>query len=180
MAVRFTRDFGKANVMIANGHTYADEIMTLVILDKSFSGDIIVYRDPDEDEGIFVVFFDLPCVKSLSKYDKHNACRSNGVEYSSCGLAWLLYGERVLGSTRDWKSVWNAVDRDFIQEIDRMSNLQFGPDGEMPCFGKTLSERIFALNHEYPYEERGKAYKEAVSICEEELNLAIAMARANV
>ncbi len=173
MSVSFTSEFGKANVMVASGHAYADEIMTMVILDKSQSEDIVVYRDPDEDEGIFVCFLDQPCARSLSKYDNRILCRPNGVKYSSCGIAWMLYGRDVVKRFPHSEAIWKAVDEGLIQEIDRVSNLQFDSDEDMPCFGKTFSEKVFALNQKYPYEQREFAYEEAVNLCVAKLNQAI-------
>ena len=173
MSVSFTSEFGKANVMVAEGHAYADEIMTMVILDKSQTKDIVVYLDPEEDEGIFVSFLDQPCARSLSKYDNRKLCRPNGVKYSSCGIAWMLYGREVVKRFPKSEEVWRAVDEGLIQEIDRVSNLQFDSEEEMPCFGKTFSEKVFALNQKYPYEKRELAYEEAVELCTAKLNQAI-------
>ena len=172
--VRFTTKTDEANLFVSDGHAYADELMAMVILEKAEKKDIVVCRMGYE-EGMFAYDMGIKLV-SLSKYDLKPRFRSNRIEFSVCGIIWDEFGRNIFGKNKRAEDMWQYVDEHIIQEIDRFSTLHNIGRRDMvgiPCDGKSLAERVFNLNHKYPYDERINAYKEGVEICESELESSI-------
>ncbi len=174
MAVKFTRNFSEANLVVAEGHAYADECLAMVILSKVTIVDLLVFLDRECDEGDFFYQISKSRYVNYSKYDYYNTkVRKNGVKYSTCGIVWRIYGRKYISKFDNVdadkiEEIWEKIDVNFIQQIDRISNLQFLGDNEI-CHGKSFSEFIFNLNYAYPFEERIKAYEEAICLCEKRL-----------
>ncbi len=172
--IRFTHEIDDCNLIVSNGHVYADEIMAMVIISKAIDRDLVVYLDSFRLEGDFLFANENMRFLNYSKYDNVSA-RSNGIRYSTCGLVWKEYGKKLLKELDDVDDIWLTIDQGIIQAIDRASNF-YCSDNVDNCYRSDLWGQVFDINHEFPVFQRDKAYEKAVKVCEARLDQEITRA----
>lgn len=114
----------KTKVITHSGRFHADEVFSCAALSIFHDGDIEIVRSRDpkvwETGDILVdVGGEYDGVK---KFDHHQAggagSRDNGIPYSSFGLVWKQYGEKLSGSAE----VAQSIDERLVQPIDAGDN----------------------------------------------------------
>lgn len=112
-----------ADAITHSGNFHADEIFATVILARIFEkeGKILhVYRINDFKGNVppNVIVYDI----GGGEYDHHqiggNGIRKNGIPYSSFGLIWKTFGEKLVTE----RSVWTTIDKQLVQGIDAIDN----------------------------------------------------------
>jgi len=112
-----------ADAITHSGNFHADEIFATVILARVFEkeGKVLhVYRINDLKGHIppHVIVYDI----GGGKYDHHqiggNGTRKNGIPYSSFGLIWKEFGEKLVTE----HSIWTTIDKQLVQGIDAIDN----------------------------------------------------------
>src|SRR3989344_6047926 len=111
-----------------NGSFHSDDIfatamLSLMLERKNENFEIIRTRDPKTiEKGDYV--YDVGGVydKKMNRFDHHQKGgaekRENGIEYSSVGLVWKKFGEKLCGSLKTAK----IIDRRLVSPIDAADN----------------------------------------------------------
>jgi uncharacterized UPF0160 family protein len=111
----------KIKVAVHSGAFHPDDVFSVALLSILFDGKIKVFRTRDEKVyGTCDFVVDVGLVHDVTgkKFDHHQeggaGKRPNGISYSSFGLLWSTYGEKVCNS----KKVADIVDHTLVQIID--------------------------------------------------------------
>ena len=103
----------------SNFHT--DDVFAVAVLDILLKGDIEVIRTLDKDvinTADFVVDIGLVYDPEKNRFDHHQeggaGFRDNKIAYSSFGLLWKTYGEKICGS----KKIADILDKKLVTIID--------------------------------------------------------------
>lgn len=123
--VKVVNNYLDANCITHSGTMHADEVFSTAFLDL-FKGDVRVFRTSSIDslkipDDVFV--YDI----GRGKFDHHQndaLKREDGITYCSFGLLWKEFGKQFLKEygIELVDEVWNAVDKDFVEEIDADDN----------------------------------------------------------
>ncbi len=118
----------KIKLVTHNGSFHADDIFacaTLSIMLESEGREFEVIRTRDEgiiNTGDYV--FDVGSVydASINRFDHHQmggaGARENTIPYSSFGLIWKHYGEKIAGSPK----AQMMIDKNLVQPVDAFDN----------------------------------------------------------
>ena len=116
----------KIKLVTHDNRFHADDVLataTLLILLGEKNCEVIRTRDDEViKKGDYV--YDVGCVydPSINRFDHHQdgikEKRENGLPYSSFGLVWEKFGEKICGS----KSIADFIDRNIVQSIDALDN----------------------------------------------------------
>lgn len=123
--VKVVNNYLDANCITHSGTMHADEVFSTAFLDL-FKGDVRVFRTSSIDslkipDDVFV--YDI----GRGKFDHHQndaLKREDGITYCSFGLLWKEFGKQFLKEygIELVDEVWNAVDKDLVEEIDADDN----------------------------------------------------------
>lgn len=118
-----------------SGIFHSDDVTAVALFcinNSDFSIHVIRSREP-KDLSKCNLLVDV----GAGKYDHHqiggNGCRDNGIPYASAGLYWKYHGKEIIEklainvfkitlSKREINSIFNSLDHDIIQEIDKSDN----------------------------------------------------------
>ena len=139
--------FKKKKILIThNGSFHADDLFATATLSILNEGNVKIVRTRDQKviaTGDYV--YDVGGIydEKLNHFDHHQkggaGKRENGIPYSSFGLVWKTYGEKLCDS----KEVADKIDHKIVQPIDALDN---GVDISLPKFDGVFSygaEQIF-------------------------------------
>ncbi|MGB8815943.1 MAG: MYG1 family protein [Minisyncoccia bacterium] len=111
----------KTSVATHSGNFHPDDVFSVALLSIFFSGKIKIIRTRDINiysKADFVLDIGSEYNPKNKKYDHHqeggSGKRMNGISYSTFGLLWKDFGERVCGS----KKVADVLDIKLVQVID--------------------------------------------------------------
>jgi uncharacterized UPF0160 family protein len=119
--------FFKKKIVVAthNGDFHPDDSFCIAALSILYQGNIKIVRTRDEkiiSKADFVVDVGLEYDSSKNRFDHHQeggaGKRENGIPYSTFGILWKEYGERICGS----KKVADILDRELVEVIDADDN----------------------------------------------------------
>ncbi len=123
--VKVVNNYLDANCITHSGTMHADEVFSTAFLEL-FKGDVRVFRTSSIDslkipDDVFV--YDI----GRGKFDHHQndaLKREDGITYCSFGLLWKEFGKQFLKEygIELVDEVWNAVDKDLVEEIDADDN----------------------------------------------------------
>lgn len=127
--------FKKKKICVTHDGTFhTDDLFATAVLDVLNNGNIKVIRTRDPKiilKGDYVYDVGGEYNPENDKFDHHQkggaGSRENGIAYSSLGLIWQKYGEKICGS----KEVFLELDRKIVQPIDAIDN---GIDLARPIF----------------------------------------------
>lgn len=171
-AVRFVYMTKKPLVITHNGRFHADEIFAVATLHIFFNGNYKLVRTRDENlisEADYVVDVGQIYDSDKNRYDHHqkdaSAPRENGVPYSSLGLVWKRFGEKVCGH----KEIADIIERQLVWGIDM---LDCGMDicqkvhEEVEPFsvGDIFSTFRLSWNEEHSQEREDERFGEVLSL----------------
>lgn len=151
--------FNKKKILVThNGTFHSDDLFTTAALSIIFNGNIKVIRtrDPRLIESADVVY-DVGGVydPKTNRFDHHQkeggGIRPNGIPFSSFGLVWKTYGEKICND----KEVADKIDQKIVQPIDARDN---GVDISKPIFDGVVSyeaDQVF-LNYKPTWKEYNK------------------------
>ena len=117
--------FGKKIVCVHSGAFHPDDVTAVAIIELFLGTPVKVFRSRDPQiwaKSDYV--FDVGGVydPARGRFDHHQPefaeKRANGIGYSSAGLAWKHFGEKVAGS----HDVWQRIDEKIIQPLDAEDN----------------------------------------------------------
>lgn len=123
-------------VVTHNGNFHTDEVFASAVLSLLNNGNIEVERSRDPlvwAIGDYVVDVGGIYDPSIGRFDHHQqggaGARANGIPYSSFGLVWKEYGEKISGSAY----VARVLDERIVQPVDAGDNgfETFGVRGEV-------------------------------------------------
>jgi uncharacterized UPF0160 family protein len=111
----------KIKIVTHSGGFHADDTFAVAVLSIAFDGNIEIVRTRDPeiiDSAEVVVDVGGLYDSGKNRFDHHQTggagIRENGVWFSSIGLVWQKFGEKVTGS----KKAADIIDRKIIQFID--------------------------------------------------------------
>lgn len=145
MNIEITDDVRMANAITHRGCFHADEIFATIILilllKKVVLARISSISELPPKLPLHPIIYDI----GHGVFDHHqiggNGQRENGIRYSSFGLIWKAYGERVLMehyncSSYDASILADMIDKEFVQGIDASDNGQIQKHGlSIPIMG---------------------------------------------
>lgn len=118
--------FKKKKICVThNSSFHADDLFATATLSILNNGNIKIIRTRDEEwfkKGDYV--YDVGGIYNpeIDKFDHHQeggaGNRENGIPYSSFGLVWKKYGEKICGSIE----VAQKIDTKLVQSIDAFDN----------------------------------------------------------
>jgi uncharacterized UPF0160 family protein len=115
--------FFKKKIVVAthNGDFHPDDVFAVALLSILYKGNIKVVRTRDEkiiSKADFVVDIGFEHDPIKNKFDHHQeggaGKRENGISYSTFGILWKEYGEKVCGSRR----TADIIDKKLVEVID--------------------------------------------------------------
>jgi uncharacterized UPF0160 family protein len=115
----------KIKVVVHNGKFHPDDVAAVAILSIYLNKPIKIFRSRDpkvwaEADYVFDVGGEFK--PEENKFDHHQeggaGVRPNGIKYSSAGLVWKHFGEKVAGSPE----IWKKIEEKIIQPIDADDN----------------------------------------------------------
>lgn len=171
----------KIKVAVHDGSFHTDDVFAVAILSLYIKKPLDIFRTRDHTilekmDYVFDVGGEYDPEKKI--FDHHqagwNEKRKNGIVYSSAGLAWKEFGEKITGS----QDIADQIDKKIIQGIDADDNgidlYQYNFPGVKEY---AFSDYIYSLNPTY-YEKSEdtldifkKAVKEARKILEREIKV---------
>jgi uncharacterized UPF0160 family protein len=118
--------FKKKKILVThNGAFHADDIFATAVVSIVFSGNIKVIRTRDQRVIAKAdVVYDVGGIYDEEKnlFDHHQVggagARENGIPYSSFGLIWKKYGEKICGD----KELAKKIDNKLVEPIDANDN----------------------------------------------------------
>lgn len=168
-------------IITHSGNFHADEVFACAVLSILNNGGVEIVRSRDEDvwaTGDYVVDVGGIYDTETKRFDHHQiggaGVRQNGTPYSSFGLVWKEYGEKISGS----QYVARIIDERLAQPVDAGDNgfETFGVRGEVAPY--ILQDVVSAFRpgwNEARTEDEG--FFEAVSFAEKILSREIARAK---
>lgn len=173
-------------IITHNGHFHADDVFSVALLTMVLKEppEIIRTRDPEIIKtGDYVVDVGGVYDEDKNLFDHHQIGgageRENGIPYSSFGLVWKKFGEKVGGS----KEVADSIDKKLAYPIDLKDA---GTDISKPIFDYVNPYDVGAIIEAFSLsweEDRGKfddAFMQAVGVAKQILEREIIRARAKV
>lgn len=157
----------QANSITHSGTMHADEVFATAFL-EDYLGNRKVYRTNNIDYNKVqenTLIYDV----GRGKFDHHQIDalkRDDGITYCSFGLLWKEFGKDYLKkkSFSNIDSLWEYIDKDFIEGIDADDN-GFFPKIEAIYKVKTLSNIIKIFNPSYDsYETESEQFIKAVDV----------------
>jgi uncharacterized UPF0160 family protein len=115
--------FFKKKIVVAthNGAFHPDDVFAIALLSILYNGNIKVVRTRDEkiiSKADFVVDIGFEYNPTRNRFDHHQeggaGKRESGISYSTFGILWKEYGERICGS----KKVADILDKKLVEVID--------------------------------------------------------------
>src|SRR3989344_1599620 len=96
----------KPLIITHSGNFHADDVLAVAALDILVGGDYILIRTRDPEvvkTGDYVVDVGGEYDPARNRFDHHQeggaGLRDNDIPYSSLGLVWETYGEKICGSS---------------------------------------------------------------------------------
>lgn len=123
-------------IVTHSGNFHTDEVFACAVLSLLNSGNIEIVRSRDKEDwakGDYVVDVGGEYDPSRGRFDHHQeggaGVRPNGIPYSSFGLVWKEFGEKISGSSY----VARIIDERIAQPVDAGDNgfETFGVRGEV-------------------------------------------------
>jgi uncharacterized UPF0160 family protein len=115
----------KKLVVVHDGNFHPDDVFAVATLDILLKGNIKVIRTRDEDQlhkADFVLDTGHEYQPDQDRFDHHQTggagVRDNKIPYSTCGLLWKKYGEKICNS----KEIADILDKKLVQTIDADDN----------------------------------------------------------
>ena len=113
-------------IVTHNGKFHADEVFavaTLLLIHEGNNVEVVRTRDTEIiDTGDIVVDVGGKYDPAKGRFDHHQkegaGVRENGIPYSSFGIVWKEYGERLCDS----KSVSTSIDKFLVEPMDAIDN----------------------------------------------------------
>lgn len=122
MSVANTKKF---KIVTHSGNFHTDEVFACAVLSLVHEGNVEIVRSRDKDvwaTGDYVVDVGGVYDAAIGRYDHHQVggagARVNGIPYSSIGIVWKEYGERLCGNAQSAE----RIDEKLIQPIDMADN----------------------------------------------------------
>ena len=117
----------KIKVCVHSGKFHPDDVSAVAIISLYLNKPIQILRSRDPKVWAASDYvFDVGGIydPATNRFDHHQESftmkRGNGIAYSSAGLAWKHFGEKIAGS----HEVWQKIDEKIIQPIDAEDNGQ--------------------------------------------------------
>lgn len=111
----------KPKVVVHSGKFHPDDITAVAILSLYLDKPVKIFRSRDPQiwaKADYLLDVGDEYKPEGNKFDHHQSSftlkRENGMPYSSAGLAWKHFGEKVAGS----HEIWKKIDEKVIQPID--------------------------------------------------------------
>lgn len=126
-------------IVTHSGNFHTDEVFACAVLSILHNGEIEIVRSRDHEiweKADYVVDEGGIYDTALGRFDHHQiggaGVRENGTPYSSFGLVWKEYGEKIAGSEYGM----NVIDKRLVQPVDAGDNgfETFGVRGEVSPF----------------------------------------------
>ncbi len=118
-------DSNTKKIVTHSGNFHTDEVFACAILSILHDGAVEIVRSRDStvwDTGDYVVDVGGVYDSASGRFDHHQeggaGKRENGIPYSSLGLVWKEYGEKVAGSAY----VARIIDERLVQPVDAGDN----------------------------------------------------------
>jgi uncharacterized UPF0160 family protein len=176
----------KKTIAVHDGSFHPDDVFSVALLSIFFNGRIKVIRTRDEkkySKADFVVDIGLVYDPTKNKFDHHQeggaGFRDNKIMYSSFGLLWKEYGEKICGK----KNIADIIDRKIVTLVDAddcgINLCQEVIPGIQPV---TLMDLIYSIKPTWK-EDQSKTdlnFIKAVDLAREVLLREIAIARDNL
>ncbi|MEK7177162.1 MAG: MYG1 family protein [Patescibacteria group bacterium] len=170
-------------IVTHNGKFHADEVFAVATILLAHEGeDIEIVRTRDPliiKTGDIVVDVGGEYNPSLGKFDHHQTegagIRENGIPYSSFGIVWKKYGEKVCNS----RLVSDTIDKFLVMSLDALDN---GIDIQKPMleniYEYTAGDLVDAFNPSWRETiNRDESFKEAVEVAKKVLRREIIRTR---
>jgi uncharacterized UPF0160 family protein len=186
--MKLNKYFGgkKIKLVTHDGSFHADDVFATAALSIMLvreGKDFEVIRSRNEDvikSADYVYDVGLVYDPEANRFDHHQnggaGRRENGIEYSSIGLVWKKFGEKIAGS----KEVAKVVDNKLISPIDSadngMSLVEFKNEIK-PYFLQTMVTSFYPTWKNLNDEELYKGFMRAVGIAKEILIQEITQAK---
>jgi len=173
-------------IAVHSGNFHPDDVFSVALLSIMYEGNIKVVRSRSHEiysKADFIVDVGLEYDPGKNKFDHHQEGgageRPNGIKYSSIGLLWKSFGEKVCSS----KKVADIIDSKLVQIIDaddtgfNLSILIL--EGVYPF---TIADVIYSFRSTWKESERidDKAFIEAVDVAKNVLERQIRNTRDEV
>lgn len=118
--------FSKKKICVTHdGKFHVDDLFATATLSILNNGNIKIIRTRDPkifEKGDYIYDVGGKYEEANNLFDHHQkdgaGGRTNGIPYSSFGLVWRKYGEKICGS----KEVSEQIDRKIVQPIDAVDN----------------------------------------------------------
>jgi len=118
--------FNKNKILVThNGAFHADDLFATATLSILHNGHIKIIRTRDKEimeKGDYVYDVGGENDENRNRFDHHQrgggGQRENGIPYSSFGLIWKKYGEKICGS----REVADKIDERIVQSVDAKDN----------------------------------------------------------
>jgi uncharacterized UPF0160 family protein len=111
----------KKTVAVHDGNFHPDDVFSVALLSIIYNGKIKIVRTREKgiySKADFIVDVGLEYDPAKNKFDHHQegnaGFRDNKISYSSFGLLWKEYGEKVCGS----KKIADILDKKLVVIID--------------------------------------------------------------
>ena len=170
-------------VVTHNGRFHADEIFAIATLRRIEPLEVVRSRDSAIIASAdYVVDVGGVCDPARNRFDHHQAGgagkRENAIPYSSFGLVWKHFGEKVCGSPE----AAAKIDAELVQPIDAVDNgidlCQPTPSNISPVTIQQVFGFFRPLWNEAP--EYNQAFLQVLKLAEDILDRAIKSAKASV
>lgn len=174
-SIKLRAKSGKIKIAVHSGSFHPDDVFSVALLSIIFKGKIKVIRSRDPkvySKADFIVDVGLEYNPDENKFDHHQeggtGKRVNGISYSSFGLLWKSFGEKVCGS----KKVADVIDNKLVQIIDaddtgfNLCNLKLEN-----VYSFAITDVIYSLHLTWKESDRtiDEAFMEAVDIAKKVL-----------
>ena len=115
----------KKTVVVHNGNFHPDDVFCVALLSVVYDGNIKVLRTRDENlfsKADYILDVGGEYNPDKNRFDHHQpggaGIRDNKIPYSTFGVLWKKYGEKVCGS----KEVADILDKKLVQVVDADDN----------------------------------------------------------
>ncbi len=172
----------KIKIAVHSGGFHPDDVFSVALLSILFNENIKIIRTREKEiysKSDFIVDVGLEYNPDNNKFDHHQdggaGKRENGINYSSFGLLWKSFGEKVCGS----KKVADTIDNKLVQIIDAddtafdLYNLKL-----KDTYPFAVTDIIYSLHLTWkePQKTNDEAFTEAVDIAKKVLSREIKVA----